>query len=92
MLFINIVVRSTGLSGVKTKYGVPTVQGQCFKKWYCAHCIVCCCYFSGAQKGKLLKFHVTGSNQNFIGNIQSAKTEEPEELDGQSDKQDGRKS
>ena len=53
---------------------------------------IVCCYFSGAQKGKLLKFHVTGSNQNFIGNIQTAKTEEPEELHSQSDKQNGRKS
>ena len=27
--FTNIVVRSTGQSGVETKYRVPTVRGQC---------------------------------------------------------------
>ena len=29
--FTNIVVRSMGQSGMETKYGVPTVRGQCFQ-------------------------------------------------------------
>ena len=28
--FTNIVVQSTGQSGAKTKYGVPTVRGNCY--------------------------------------------------------------